>query len=85
MRDTQIALGLVPGALPNTVSMTQTNLSIETGDDFEADLLSQFLADFPEAIPRFFEGLDQAMTHAKALHDGESREVNPADETTLER
>ena len=35
MRDTQIALGLVPGALPNTLSMTQTNLSISALDDYD--------------------------------------------------
>jgi hypothetical protein len=84
MRDTQIAFGRVPGTLPNTRSLSQANLTITGGDD-DDDLLSRFLTDFPQAIPVVLEGLDRAMTDAKALYDGETREGNAADGTTRER
>jgi hypothetical protein len=68
MRETKIALGPVPGALPNMVAVTQTTLSLRAVDGYD-DPLSRFLADFPEAIPLVIEGLDQAMTRAMRIVD----------------
>lgn len=81
MRDTQIALGLVPGTLPNTMSMSQTTLNIGSADDqFDDDPLSKFLSDYPAAIPYFFEGLDQAMAQAMEVVESRSSDLTPADE-----
>jgi hypothetical protein len=70
MRDTQIPLGLVPGALPTTVSVTQNTMTINAGADDIDDPLSRFLADFPAAIPLVLAGLDRAMEQSLELGDG---------------
>ena len=77
MRDTQIALGLVPGTLPNTMSISQTTLTVASADDqFDDDPLSRFLSDYPAAIPYFFEGLDAAMARAAEVIDGQTPDVH---------
>ncbi len=85
MHDTQIGLGLVPGALPNTVSLTQNTLSINAVDDYHNDPLSGFLADFPSAIPVVMDGLDQAMAQAMKVVEGQTQGVTSADDATSRR
>jgi len=65
MRDTQIALGVVPGVLPGTSVMNQV---IAVGADFnEGDPLSHFLAENPQAIPRVMEALDAVIAEPADL------------------
>jgi hypothetical protein len=70
MRDTQIALGVVPGVLPGSPI---TNQVIAVGADFsESDPLSLFLANNPSAIPRVMEAFDRLVAEGRAERDAES-------------
>jgi hypothetical protein len=70
MRDTQIALGVLPGVLPGTPVMNQV---IAVGADFgDDDPLSRFLANNPQAIPLVMDAFDRLIAEGKAERDAES-------------
>jgi len=84
MRDTQIALGMLPGVLPSPYPSDQPNVSIY---EIQTDPLSQFLANNPSAIPQVMDALDHLIIEGKAKErDTESaaRDLldsrNPSDE-----
>ena len=70
MRDTQIALGMLPGVLPGT---RITNQVISVGADVsdDSDPLSQFLANNPQAIPKVMEALDRLVAEAAEERDAQ--------------
>jgi hypothetical protein len=61
MRDTQLALGITPGTLPNQINVTPE------GPDYEVqqDPLSLFLSSNPQAIPMVMGALDQLIIEGK--------------------
>lgn len=63
MRDTQIALGVTPGALPSPYPSDQLNVSVY---EIQTDPLSQFLANNPSAIPQVMDALDHLIIEGKA-------------------
>ncbi len=74
MRDTQIALGLLPGVLPGSPI---TNQVVAVGADVsDDDPLSRFFAENPEAIPRVMEALDALIAESQ-----EDRNVEGTDGT----
>jgi len=60
MRDTQIALGLVPRVLSPQISATPAG--IEDDDGLGADPFTRFLLDNPQAIPHVMAGLDRVVS-----------------------
>jgi hypothetical protein len=75
MRDTQIALGVVPGYLSPSVSISSTtNMigGIEMEERLGADPFTRFLLDNPQAIPHVMGGLDHivaGLIEAQATDD----------------
>ena len=85
MRDTQIALGMLPGVLPSQYPSDQTATTNEY--EIPSDPLSRFLANNPSAIPQVMEALDHLIIEGKAKErDAESApgdsidSRNPSDE-----
>jgi hypothetical protein len=69
MRDTQIALGLLPGVLPGTAVLNQTiSLGSDVGDN---DPWSQFLANNPQAIPQVMAALEALIAKPTEKRDAE--------------
>ena len=77
MRDTQISLGVVPGALRPQFSFTQTNVNIGADVEDLSDPLSRFLAENPEAIPRVMEALDRVVLSLAAGDVVEGETLSP--------
>jgi hypothetical protein len=62
MRDTQIALGITPGTLPNQITVTSEG----PDHDVQQDPLSLFLASNPQAIPMVMGALEQLIIEGKS-------------------
>jgi hypothetical protein len=80
MRDTQIALGITPGTLPNQINVTPE------GPDYEGqqDPLSLFLSSNPQAIPLVMGALDQLITEGKSQRIASGDEQKKSDGTESE-
>lgn len=63
MRDTQIALGMLPGVLPSPYPSDQPSVSVY---EIQTDPLSLFLANNPSAIPQVMDALDHLIIEGQA-------------------
>ena len=80
MRDTQIALGMLPGVLPSPYPSDQPSVSVY---EIQTDPLSQFLANNPSAIPQIMDALDHLIIEGKAKdRDAESASGDSNDSRT---